>query len=98
MEIKNSLIDGQLTMKLEGRLDTVAAPELEKAFNESPDDIDELILDFRNLEYISSAGLRVLLLMISVMEKKGEIKAINVPEHIMDVFEITEVDDLLTIE
>ena len=83
---------------LEGRLDTVTAPELEKSLNESIGGLEELILDFEKLEYISSAGLRVLLSAQKVMNTQGEMKIVHVGETIMEIFEVTGFSEILTIE
>lgn len=88
----------QTVLKLEGRLDTATAPELEKCIEESLDQINDLVFDFTDLEYISSAGLRVILKAQKIMNGKGGMKVINVNESIMDVFEITGFADFLTIE
>ena len=87
-----------LEIALEGRLDTMTAPELEKELNESLDDADTLTLDFANLAYISSAGLRVLLSAHKVMSKKGGMKVVNVNEIVKEVFDVTGFADILTIE
>ncbi len=95
----NKLIDGSLcTISLEGRLDTTTAPELEKELNEIVDTIKELVFDFDLLEYISSAGLRVLLAAQKKMNNLGTMKIINVKPEIMEVFEITGFTSILTIE
>ena len=83
---------------VEGRLDTITAPTLEKEINENIQDIETLILDFSGLEYISSAGLRVLLSTQKKMQKRGSMKVINVCTEIMDIFEMTGFADILTIE
>ena len=83
---------------LEGRLDTVTAPDLEKELKASLDGVKELVLDFEKLEYISSAGLRVLLAAQKTMTKQGEMKLIHVNETIMEIFEVTGFSDILTIE
>ena len=88
----------ELVMAVKGRLDTITAPALEKEMNENIQDIETLILDFSGLEYISSAGLRVLLSTQKKMQKRGVMKVINVGEEIMDVFEMTGFADILTIE
>ena len=83
---------------LEGRLDTVTAPELEMALEEAPADLSELTLDFAGLEYISSAGLRVLLSAQKRMNRQqGSMKVVHVNEAIMDIFEVTGFSDILTI-
>ena len=88
----------EMMIAVEGRLDTITAPTLEKEINENIQDIETLILDFSGLEYISSAGLRVLLSTQKKMQKRGTMKVINVGAEIMDVFEMTGFADILTIE
>ena len=87
-----------MTIKLEGRLDTVTSPELEKELGGSLDGIVELIWDFSDLEYISSAGLRVLLSAQKVMNKQGTMRVTNVNESILEIFEITGFTEILEIE
>lgn len=87
-----------LCVKLEGRLDTTTAPELENSLKESLDGVTELILDFEKLEYISSAGLRVLLSAQKVMNKQGEMKLIHVCDEVKEIFEVTGFLDFLTVE
>ena len=87
-----------LTIALEGRLDTTTAPELETVIKSSLTGVTELILDFEKLDYISSAGLRVLLSAQKTMTKQGEMKITHVNEMIMEVFEVTGFSDILTIE
>ena len=87
-----------MTFVLDGRLDTVTAPELEAQFMASESDAEELIFDFAKLDYISSAGLRVLLAAQKVMHKKGSMVIKNANETIMEVFEVTGFIDILTIE
>lgn len=87
-----------LTMKLGGRLDTTTAPELEKAFEENMEVSKDLILDMKELEYISSAGLRVLLAAQKKMNQTGKMKLTGVSDEVMEVFEITGFADILTIE
>ena len=87
-----------LTIALEGRLDTTTAPELEKEFKTSLAGIEDLTLDFAQLEYISSAGLRVLLSAQKRMMAQGGMKLVNVNEMVMEVFEVTGFADILTIE
>ena len=94
-QIKN---DNCLTLKLEGRLDTTTAPQLENELSENLDGVTELIIDFAELSYISSAGLRVLLATQKKMNKQGSMKLVNVNEIVMEVFEITGFVDILTIE
>lgn len=87
-----------LTVTLEGRLDTTTAPQLETELMGSLEGVTSLVLDFEKLEYISSAGLRVLLAAQKVMMKQGEMKVIHVNEVVMEVFEVTGFTDSLTIE
>ncbi len=88
----------QLTISLSGRLDTTTAPQLEGELKHSINGVTDLTLDFEKLEYISSAGLRVLLAAQKVMNKQGEMVVRHVNETIMEVFEITGFSDILTIE
>ncbi|MCR5795560.1 MAG: STAS domain-containing protein [Solobacterium sp.] len=88
----------ELTIELEGRLDTTTSPELEKEMSESLDGIESLTLDLEKLDYISSAGLRVLLSAQKVMNRQGKMKVIHVNEIIMEIFEVTGFSDILTIE
>ena len=87
-----------LSVALEGRLDTSTAPVLEQTLKGSLDGVSELVLDFAGLEYISSAGLRVLLAAQKAMNKQGSMKLKNVNETIMEIFEVTGFSDILTIE
>ncbi|MBQ8954203.1 MAG: STAS domain-containing protein [Clostridia bacterium] len=98
MKITKNLNGSSLNIALEGRLDTTTAPELEQALKESMDSATELTLDFGKLDYISSAGLRVLLSAHKVMGKKGGMKVTNVNEIVKEVFEVTGFADILTIE
>ena len=82
---------------LEGRLDTVSAPELEQVFKELLPGLTELTLDFSKLDYISSAGLRVLLSAKKVMNKQGSMTVTNVNETILEIFNVTGFSDILTI-
>lgn len=87
-----------LTLALEGRLDTMTAPELEAELNASLDGADSLTLDFAKLDYISSAGLRVLLSAHKRMSGKGGMKVKNVNEIVQEVFDVTGFADILTVE
>lgn len=87
-----------LTLVIEGRLDTTTAPNLEKTINAQTDDIKDLVLDMEKMEYISSAGLRVLLATQKKMNKIGTLKLINVCDAVMEVFEMTGFADILVIE
>ncbi len=89
----------QLEIVLKGRLDTTTAPELEQAAKESLTDVKELKLDFKELEYVSSAGLRVLLATQKVMTKQGGTMVIrNVSPEVNDIFQVTGFADILTVE
>lgn len=90
--------NGKTVFALEGRLDTVTSPDLEKEIRTSIEGTTELEFDFSALEYISSAGLRVLLSAQKQMNKQGEMKVTNVNETIMEIFEVTGFSDILTIE
>ena len=98
LNISKSVDGGAAAFALAGRLDTVTAPELEKALRESFDGLSDLTLDFSGLEYISSAGLRVLLTAQKTMNRQGSMKLTNVNETIMEIFEVTGFSDILTIE
>ena len=98
LNIKKKLEEDRLTVTLEGRLDTTSAPELEKALQEDISDVKELVMDFEKLDYISSAGLRVLLSTQKVMNKQGSMKLCHVNESIMEILEVTGFVDILTIE
>ncbi len=87
-----------LKVILEGRLDTTTSPDLEKMLKEGLDDVTELVLDFEKLEYISSAGLRVLLSAQKTMNKQGEMKLVNVRDEVIEIFEVTGFLDFLTVE
>jgi anti-sigma B factor antagonist len=96
IEIKKS--ENQLIVELSGRLDAITAPTLERTLFENINDIKRLILDCKGLEYISSAGLRVVLNAQKKMQQMGEMKVIDVNEQVMEVFEITGFADILNIE
>lgn len=98
MKINQNKEAEKLTIAIEGRLDTMTAPELEKAFNDALSGVSELILDMTNLAYISSAGLRVILKAQKAMSCQGKMKLVGVNETVMEVFEITGFSDILTIE
>ncbi len=98
MTINKTSENGRVTLALSGRLDTVTAPELEAALDSALDGATELCFDFTELEYISSAGLRVLLKAQKTMNQKGTMKLTGVNETIMEVFDITGFADILTIE
>ena len=96
IEIKKT--NQETTIEIVGRLDTITAPALDKTINEDIGDTKKLILDVKGMEYISSAGLRVLLAAQKKMQKIGSMKVINVCEEVMEVFEMTGFADILTIE
>ena len=85
-------------IEISGRLNTMTAPSLDKAVNEDIGDAKNLVLDLKGLEYISSAGLRVILGAQKKMQRLGSMKVINVCEEVMEVFEMTGFADILTIE
>lgn len=97
MEIVKKLNGTALDIALTGRLDTTTAPALEAELNTALANVTELALDFAKLEYISSAGLRVLLAAQKVMNKQGKMTVRNVSADVAEVFEITGFSDILTI-
>ena len=98
MEIKTTRNDSELTVALSGRLDTLTSPELEDKLDEELEGVERLIFDLGELEYISSAGLRVLLGAYKMMEEYNGMLIRNVTEPVMDVFEVTGFSDVLDIE
>ena len=98
MKINKTMNGTELVIALEGRLDTTTAPELEKALKDGMDAATELTLDFGKLDYISSAGLRVLLAAHKAMSKKGGMKVVNANEMVKEVFDVTGFADILDIE
>ncbi len=98
MTITTNLNGKALEVSLEGRLDTMTAPQLEAELKNSMADADSLILDFSKLDYISSAGLRVLLSAHKAMAAKGGMKVTHVNEIVREVFDVTGFADILTIE
>lgn len=98
LNFKQSLQDGKAAFALEGRLDTATAPDLEQAIKAALDNVSELTLDLQKLDYISSAGLRVLLAAQKAMNsKQGKMELTHVGETIMEIFEVTGFSDILTI-
>lgn len=97
MTIMKEVNGSKLSIALLGRLDTTTSPELEAELKASLDDIRELVFDFAQLEYISSAGLRVLLATQKTMNRQGVMTVCNVNETVMEVFEVTGFVDILTI-
>ena len=98
MTIEKNITADSALLKISGRLDTSTAPELDTAVNECVANINELVLDFSALDYVSSAGLRVILKAQKLMAPKGGMKICHVNETIMEIFDITGFADILTIE
>lgn len=97
MKIENTKNGSALVLKVTGRLDTTTAPDLEAELKNSLEGITDLTFDFADLEYISSAGLRVLLIAIKKMNAQGKLVVKNANELVMEVFEVTGFKDLMTI-
>ena len=97
MTIEKTIKGSTLNVVLRGRLDTITAPQLEAELKASLDGITELILDFQNLEYLSSAGLRVLLAAQKVMNRQGTMTVMHVSDTVHEIFEVTGFIDILTI-
>lgn len=97
MTITKALEGSKLTIMLEGRLDTTTSPALEAELKDALTGITELVFDFEKLEYISSAGLRILLANQKIMNKQGSMVIKNVNEVIAEVFEVTGFADILTV-
>ena len=97
MEIIKTAEDSKLTVAVKGRLDTTTAPELEEALQAALEGVNELELDFTELEYISSAGLRVLLATQKKMQGAGQMTVTGVNDIVMEVFEVTGFCDILNI-
>ena len=98
MDIKKTKNDTTLTLAIQGRIDTTTAPQLEAELRSDIDGVTELYLDFTGVEYISSAGLRVLLSAQKLMSRQGKMGLSHVNESVMEVFEVTGFSDILTIE
>ena len=98
MDIKKTKNDTTLTLAIQGRIDTTTAPQLEAELKSDIDGVTELYLDFTGVEYISSAGLRVLLSAQKLMSRQGKMVLSHVNESVMEVFEVTGFSDILTIE
>ena len=98
MNINIEKVDNSTFFKLDGRLDTVTAPELENAINNEGEALKNLVLDFGGINYISSAGLRVLLGAQKKMNVQGSMELINVSEDVMDILEMTGFADVLVIK
>lgn len=97
MNINKVVNNDQLILQIEGRLDTLTAPILESVINSVGLEVKELVIDMEKLEYVSSAGLRVILSAHKKMTRLGSMKIINVCENVMEVFEITGFSQILTI-
>lgn len=98
MNINKTINGSDMTVALEGRLDTTTAPELEESLKDSLPGVKELTFDLQKLEYVSSAGLRVLLSTQKIMNGQGAMKVVNVCDIVMEVFDVTGFSDILTIE
>ena len=98
MNLTKKAAGDALTIALEGRLDTTTSPQLDNELDVSLEGVKDLTLDFSELTYISSAGLRVLLATQKVMQAQGAMKVTHVGDVVMEVFEVTGFSDILTIE
>ena len=98
MTIEKKAEGSKLTLNITGRLDTSTAPQLEEVITNEITNVQDLVLDFATLDYVSSAGLRVILKAQKKMNTVGSMKIVNVNESIMEVFNITGFDSILTIE
>ena len=98
MTIEKKVSGTETTLTIVGRLDTTTAPQLEAEFKQNIGGVEKLVLDFANLEYLSSAGLRVLLAAQKLMNKQGEMIIRNVNDTINEIFDVTGFIDILTIE
>ena len=98
LNIQKTIEDGKATFVLEGMLDTVTSPELEKELGEVLEGLTELTFDLEKLEYVSSSGLRILLFAQKVMNKQGKMTVTHVNEPIMEVFDVTGFTEIMTIE
>ena len=97
MNIAKTLEDKKPTISIDGRLDTSTAPELDEELKASLDGVEVLVMDFTGMEYISSAGLRVLLSAQKVMNTQGEMIVTGANDTVMEIFDITGFSDILTI-
>ena len=98
LNIAKTVENGKTLLKAEGRLDTLTAPEMEAAVKKAIEETDELVIDFEKLDYISSAGLRVLLSAQKAMNGRGTMKVTHVCPTIMEIFEVTGFSEILTVE
>ena len=98
MKTVKTLTDSRLDIALEGRLDSESAPEFQKELGDSLFGVKELVLDFEKLEYMSSAGVRVLIWTVQTLGHRGTMKVVNVNDMIREIFEITGLNNLLANE
>ena len=98
LEIKKTLEEGKMTLAVDGKLDTNNSPRLLEEFNASIEDVNEVVIDLENMEYLSSAGLRVLLSMQKIMNQKGEMTIVNASQDVMEIFDMTGFTQLLNIK
>lgn len=98
LNIEKAIENGEVTFILEGRLDTASAPKLEEEVKQSASVANAMIMDFEKVEYISSAGLRVLLLALKQMRGKGSLKVVHVNDLVREIFDVTGFSNMLTIE
>lgn len=99
MQITKEVSEGALTMKIDGRIDTITASVLEEELRRLvTEDIESLVLDFEKVEYMSSAGIRVVMGADKVMSRQGEMKLVHVNEEIMEILDMTGLADFLNIE
>ena len=98
LNIEKKIEGSKLVMELEGKIDTITAPEIEAEVKGGLDGIDELVFDFAKVDYISSAGLRVLLLAQKTMSEQGKMIVKNCGKEVLEIFEVTGFIDILTVE
>ena len=98
MEVKTNKENEKLTVEVSGRLDTLTAPEFESKVEPELSGVKDLVIDLKDLEYISSAGLRVLLAAQKIMNKQGRMVVRNVSDEVKEIFEVTGFTDILTLE
>ena len=98
LNIEKAFDGSKLRVTLDGRLDTLSSPNLERELESVIHDVTELVFDLEKLRYLSSAGLRVLLDAAQIMEEQGEMKVVNVSDSVMSIFSVTGFDEILTIE
>lgn len=98
MQITKTVENDNLTLSLEGRLDTLTAPQLEAEVNGKLDGVKTLVFDFQNLAYVSSAGLRILFMAQKIMNKQGKMIVRNANADIKDIFTVTGFSNILTLE